>query len=365
MSAEDAADDTLVPRLKAAGADLDRVGIVEGTPRDDGQGDRLFNLTRDLSRLELEIVRRGDVRLVCIDPVSAYLGGDADSHRDADVRGVLAPLSKLAEKHGVAVVLIMHQTKAVGVKTIYRAVGSIGFAAVARAVWCVAKDPQDDHRRLLLPVKMNLAPDSGGLAFRITDAGDGPSVCFEPGRVDVNPDELEHDGRKHRESPAKNNACEFLCEFLRDGPRPQADVEAEAKRRGIAVKTLRRAKDATRVRSRKVPDGWLWELPQASADDPRGQIGHDGHLGDDGQLGRVGQLEGKRPPQDGQDGQGGHENRGGEAGHVEQPGRPKPSTPRPRAAAEIDRADATSAMAQATASRRLEPPDQDEGEVFG
>lgn len=303
LSGEDAADDTLVPRLRSAGADLAKVGIIEGAPRDDGRGDRLFDMTRDVDRLGREIIRRGDVQLVCIDPVSAFLGGDADSHRDADVRGVLAPLSKLAERHGVAVVLIMHQSKAAGVKSVYRAVGSIGFAALARAVWLVTKDPQDDGRRLFLAVKMNLAPDPGGLAFRIADAGDGPTVCFEGGRVDVRPDDLERAGGKDREAPALATAVEFLSEFLQDGPRTQRDVESEARGQGIHARTLKRAKAAIGVRSTR-PGGagpWLWSLAPELPDQA-------GPLGNDGPLGTLGTLAPPRTDLLCQEGQEDHAN---------------------------------------------------------
>jgi putative DNA primase/helicase len=86
LCAEDDAADTIVPRLAAAGADLTRVYIVPAVERDGG-GQRLFSLEHDLDLLEREIVARGDVRLVVIDPLSSCLGGTGD----ARVRGVASP----------------------------------------------------------------------------------------------------------------------------------------------------------------------------------------------------------------------------------------------------------------------------------
>ena len=74
--------DKIAP-LIAAGGDLERVSIVEAVTTDDGRGNksrRMFNLQADLTRLETELARIKDVRLVIIDPITAYLGG-VDTHR--------------------------------------------------------------------------------------------------------------------------------------------------------------------------------------------------------------------------------------------------------------------------------------------
>ena len=112
-----------------------------------------------------------DCRLVIVDPITAYCGG-VDSHKNAEVRGLLAPLSNLAERHEVAVVAVSHLNKSAGGSAIYRTMGSLAFTAAARAVWGVTKDKGDSQRRLMLPVKNNIAPDVMGLAYSIRDAGD-------------------------------------------------------------------------------------------------------------------------------------------------------------------------------------------------
>jgi putative DNA primase/helicase len=72
LNAEDGADDTVVPRLIAAGADLNRVHIVSAVLQEGGRGRRTFNLQADLALLEQKIAEIGDVVLVIIDPVSSY-----------------------------------------------------------------------------------------------------------------------------------------------------------------------------------------------------------------------------------------------------------------------------------------------------
>jgi RecA-family ATPase len=101
---------------------------------------------------------------VIVDPLAAFLAG-VDAHVDQSVRRALHPISKLAESSGAAVVVIRHLNKAPGGKAMYRGGGSIGITGAARAVHLVAADPDDDSRRLLPAVKINVArkPSTDGL----------------------------------------------------------------------------------------------------------------------------------------------------------------------------------------------------------
>ncbi len=116
----------------------------------------------DTAAIELAIRERA-ARLVIIDPLAAYLGS-TDSHCDAEVRGLLAPLAALAERTDAAVLGVMHLAKSSQRPAIYRAIGSIAFAAAARIVLAVAADPDRDDRRIMMPVKSNLAAASEALA---------------------------------------------------------------------------------------------------------------------------------------------------------------------------------------------------------
>jgi RecA-family ATPase len=128
LSAEDGDADTIVPRLIAAGADRCRVRIVKAV-NDPASGRRALDLHVDLGLLEQEIRAMREVALVVVDPVSSYLG-TADSHKNAEVRRVLEPLSEMAERTRTAILSVTHFSKmgaATTTKALHRFIGSIAF----------------------------------------------------------------------------------------------------------------------------------------------------------------------------------------------------------------------------------------------
>ncbi|TWU00344.1 hypothetical protein Pla108_12930 [Botrimarina colliarenosi] len=209
LSAEDDAATTIVPRLEAHGADLSKVAIVEGVSnrRAPADGDptpdrptRGLSLASDLDLVRDVIDQQGDTRLLVIDPISAYTPG-VDTHRNADVRGLLAPLASLAAWKGITVLCVTHLNKSQGGPAVYRTMGSLAYIAAARVGHLVARDPDDAERRLWLPIKNNLAPDRDGLAYTIVtdELPTGESIGrieWEPEPVLLNADEL---------SPADNS----------------------------------------------------------------------------------------------------------------------------------------------------------------
>jgi len=252
LTAEDGAGDTIRPRLDAMNTNVDHVFHFEGISNGTDDLD-FFQLDQHIAVLSSAIKELENVRLVVIDPITAYMG-KCDSHNNTDVRRVLAPLARLAEEQHIAVVGISHLTKASAQsKAIYRTMGSLAFVAAARAAWGVVKDPEDEIRRLFLPIKNNLA-ESSGLAYRIVDS----RVEWEPDPVTVSIDDLDDAGADER---PKAEAKEWLLTMLENGPVPAADILKAAKRDGIAKRTLERAKKELGVNSEQTTDGWQWFPP--------------------------------------------------------------------------------------------------------
>jgi putative DNA primase/helicase len=276
LNAEDDAADTIRPRLDAAGADVSRVHVLDAVRIRDGEGHtslRSFSLAVDLASLAERMDSIGDCRLIVIDPISAYLDG-IDSHINTEVRGLLGPVASLAARAGVSVIAVSHLNKGVG-SAVYRTSGSIAFVAAARAVWAVGKDSGDEtgQRRLFLPVKNNLGPDTGGLAYTITSGAVPVMAWGEAVRADAS-DVLSGDGADPGE---RVEAATFLEDFLHDGPRGAQDVLRAARAAGIAERTLKRAKHGLGVHSTKGQSGWSWSLPVQGCQE--GQEYHPGNVG--------------------------------------------------------------------------------------
>jgi putative DNA primase/helicase len=283
FNAEDDTCDTVKPRLVAAGADPKRVHFVNGA-RVDGK-DKSFNLVTDLRLLHRAIARIGNVALVIIDPVSAYLGvGKIDGRSATDVRGVLTPLKELAEELHIAVIGIAHFNKKDDVKSaLLRVSDSIAYVAAARHVYAVLDDPDDKDRKLFVKAKNNLAPDTKALryGFGVKTVGhdaklskdiNAPFVVWHPQHIEITANEaMQGAGGQRRE------ARELLLDRLRGGPMKSEDLIEEAKQEGIPEKTLRRAKKDLGIKSRKDPtkfDGqWTWELTDRTQHQAAAQSG--------------------------------------------------------------------------------------------
>jgi len=273
LSAEDDAADTIRPRLEAAGADLDKVFILDAIRQLDAQGqtfERSFNLSVDLPRLDDLIQKIGNVTLIVIDPITAYLG-ETDSHKTAEVRALLSPLQKLAEKHQSAIVCVSHFNKSNLGDPMARVTGSYAFVQAARAAHVVCKDKDDPTKRLFLPMKNNLAPDSTGLAFNIQSHIIGNDI--ETSRISWLPDVVTVTAIEALNVPLdpedmseRGEAKEWLRDALKDGPMARTDVEAQAKKDGHKWRTVRRAKDELGIKPVKTrfDGGWEWALPKVA-----------------------------------------------------------------------------------------------------
>ena len=307
LSAEDGEADTILPRLHAAGADCGRVHIISAVrTADDGR--RSFNLQADLQLLEQEIKRIGDVVMVCIDPISSYLGG-ADSHKNAAVRGVLEPIGEMADRMRVAVLSITHFSKSgagITTKALHRFIGSIAFVGAPRMAFAVIEDAADKERRLMLHAKNNLAPPPPGLAFKlkqtiVVEAIVASRIDWEPEHVNMTADAALAAGAVSGDGhSAKEDAEDFLREVLADGAVGAKEVKRQAGEAGIANRTLMRAKRDLGVQSYREEavdkHKWFWILPKDA-----NPIIQECHVKKVGTLGTLGTLDPSDPSQGCQD----------------------------------------------------------------
>jgi hypothetical protein len=275
VNIEDGIDDTIVPRLKAHGADLGRVFIFSSVPDEMG-GTRLLELPRDIVLLENKILAR-QAKLLIIDPVLTMLGGDAN--KDQDARKALAPIRDMAERTGTAVVVVRHLNKSIGLKAIQRGGGNMGLIGVARAGSFFAKHPEDDGLRVMAAHKSNLAQRPPSLSYRIVTSAVHDTARIEWAGISAHDaDSLAAESASPYEKSVLDEAKEFLREELASGPVWAKQVFRDGRDAGIAEITLRRAKTALRVRSeRQGTEGWAWRLPDESDHRPPDGGGGKGH----------------------------------------------------------------------------------------
>jgi hypothetical protein len=273
LTAEDDLTDTVVPRLVAAGADLDRVEIVRMVR--DEKRDRMFSLATDLDLLRQKIAEVGNVKMVQIDPITAYLGNiKMDSFRTTDVRTVLSPVGDLAAELKIAIIGMMHFNKKLDVNNaLLRISDSLAFGATARHVYAAVNDPEN-KRKLFVKGKNNLASADGdqALAYRfgVRKVGDdqqtgqeiwAPHILWENEHVNITAAEAM---TANKSPTVREEAKEFLADLLANGPVPKADIEDAAEGNCISESTLRRAKSDLGVTARKDGENgaWRWHPPK-------------------------------------------------------------------------------------------------------
>jgi hypothetical protein len=250
LSAEDGLADTIRPRLDAAEGDPTRVHAIEGVPlrdRDgelilDAEGERVLRppTLEDIRILEAAI-RQTRAVLVIIDVLMAYVPTGKDSHKDQDIRTVLAPLAKLADRTNCTVLLLRHLNKDNRGVPMYRGGGSIAIVGAARAGLLAAPDPEDPDRRVLASVKNNLAPTPPSLAYRLVAAGDyGAARVVWDGTTDYTAHTLL---ASLEDTGAATAAENWLEDYMMANHvvLKSSDVKKEAAKVGIAERTLQRA----------------------------------------------------------------------------------------------------------------------------
>ena len=228
QTAEDGLGDTVKPRLIEAGADLDRVLVID---------DSDVQLTLSDERIEKAIIEN-NAKLVIIDPIQAYLGADVDMNRANEVRPIFMRLGQVAQRTGCAILLIGHLNKAAGMQSLQRGLGSIDIAAAVRSVMFIGKLKHDPTMRILTHEKSSLAPPGASLAFSLGDEGGFRWV----GEYDITADEMLSGIEPQRETKTQQ-AKDLICALLAGGKQMLSeDIDKAALERGIPGRTVRDAK---------------------------------------------------------------------------------------------------------------------------
>lgn len=260
VSLEDGIADTIVPRFIAAGADLEKIRIIDLIRGDDGT-DRTPTIPRDLPAIEQAIQDR-DAALLVIDPLVATLGSETNSYKDQDIRRALAPVKVLAERTNVAVIAVRHLNKSNSSNPKYRGGGSIGITGLARANFIFGEDPDEPGTFVMAWSKGNLAAKPTAMKYALEESEHGLHVKWL-GMSEHTARTLLAEPQSQEDANAMQGAKEFLLNALDGGPRSVKELQGEARKAGHSERTIDRAKNRLGIKSQKRSFGgsWEWVLP--------------------------------------------------------------------------------------------------------
>lgn len=250
QSAEDGLADTVKPRLEAAGADCENISVIDESKK---------SLSMIDERLEEAIIKT-KAKLLILDPIQAYLGGNMDMNRANEARDITKKLAALAEKYQCAIVLVGHMNKAAGNKAAYRGMGSIDFFAVARSVLLVGRVEGEENIRAVVQIKNNLAGFGHPKAFELSEdgflwLGDYEITADEVlGGIAPKANKLEQAKRLLRKLAETNNAMQ------------SNEIFNLAEEQNISRRTLENAKKKLGVRAKRINNSWYWELNKVRID---------------------------------------------------------------------------------------------------
>ncbi len=264
-SAEDAAEDTIVPRLIGTNANLERIEIMKRVKIDEEE--KFLSFPRDLDDLRATITKTG-ARMAIIDPFNAFLTKETDSYKDQDIRSILAPFEDIAEETGAAIVIVAHLNKREDSSILYRIGGSIGIVGAARSVLAVSSIPEKDSR-VIYSLKSTLSKRPSALEYKLkntTKNKNGTQWLGEDkvhtssihwiGEVDFDP----QSGGIKAVGEAEETIREFLKQMVFDSEMCTEEIFSEAKQAGISKGQLLRVKDSLGIKAIKKNDSkWYWK----------------------------------------------------------------------------------------------------------
>ena len=247
QSGEDNPADTIKPRLEAAGADCSRIALINHLS---------VPLSISDERLEKAIIE-AEARLLVLDPLQAFIPEDCDMSRALDMRGAMSSLARVAERTHCAVVIIGHLNKSSGIKSLYRGIGSIDIAAIARSVLYIVRPDDMSSLRVVVHIKSNLAKAGSNLAFTFDDAGRFKWVNLPDYLTES---DISSFPIKMFQDSKQKSIERFLIDILASGEKSAQEVIALCNERGYAKRTVDRAKKSLKIRSYRKNGEWVWSV---------------------------------------------------------------------------------------------------------
>ena len=244
--AEDGMADTIKPRLEQAGAQCEKVAYIV---------DNDIALTLEDGRIE-EALKETGASIFVVDPLQAFIPPDSDMLSATKMRSILRKLANTAEKYHCAVILIGHMNKGTGTKNLYRGLGSIDIAAIARSILMVSRDENRPNIRYMYPIKSSLAPEGCAMAFTFKEGGGLEWL----GKYNLN-GTMRSEGDLVK-TGKREKARARMVQLLQDNDVPAKEVYAALAAVGVGSRTVEKVKKELRIRTYRSGSCWYWNLPK-------------------------------------------------------------------------------------------------------
>ena len=255
LSTENSPEYSIKPRFDTLGGDPKRFTCLAGVLTGDGPKARRESVKlSDIPVLE-SAIKQTDARLLVVDPIQSFLGGDVDMHRSNETRPVLDGLAVLAQKYNVCILILRHFAKATTGSAIYRGLGSIDLTGAVRSELHAGRR---DNVRVIAHAKSNIGEFGKSMGYDI-----GAEGFRWTGESSLSAEDLTGGSLGEEDRDAMTEAADILEDILKSGAKLTTDVLAELRAAGVSEKTARRAKVKLGVKNRKrggVDGRWEWAL---------------------------------------------------------------------------------------------------------
>jgi putative DNA primase/helicase len=292
---EDDPSDTVVPRLIAAGADLDKVQIILWSTGKKIDGNepkkrqRMLQLSKDTKLLKKALQENPNIALVAIDPMTSYFG--VDCNKDSEIRPIMDALSAACRASKAAFIGVMHYNKKSDVAALEKILGASSIVGSARTVWAFSRDPDDKTERHMSCAKNNLSKNQRGMKYKIgeklvpfSDGSNDYVGCVEwMGETEEDADEVlakERDTAKNPKDSKLEEAKMLVQTELANGEQRASSMYRLGEARNISAETMRRGYRSLAVVPYQKNGKWWWALPGMEVREALVAVAVDSPMGD-------------------------------------------------------------------------------------
>lgn len=234
FSSEDDPRYSLKKRLRLNGANMENVLTV---PISD---ERFKDIKFNSEFLEKLIIEH-EPALIVFDPLQSFIPSDVNMGYRNNMRAMLNPMIGYGEKYGVTTLIMVHTNKRENAHGRNRISDSSDIWDIARNVFILGRT-EEENVRYMSHEKINNAKEQDTTLFTIEDG----IPVFKETTTKKDRDYMSAKSYQRKDKGAKDEAEEAILEYLQDGEKETADLDAYLKSLSIGITSLKKAKTELR-----------------------------------------------------------------------------------------------------------------------